>query len=76
MEEKEQRFLIKYFWMKTWTSKKIHPELVATLGADGYGRSQVKIWPQKFRNGDLYYKDAPRPGRPALTMGPQLVVFL
>jgi hypothetical protein len=32
-------------------SKKIHQNLVTTLGADEYGRPQIKIWLQKLRNG-------------------------
>jgi hypothetical protein len=53
MEKEEQRFLIKYSWMKNWGSKAIHQELVITLRDDAYGRSQIKIWLLKFRNGDL-----------------------
>jgi hypothetical protein len=57
MEKEEQRFVIKYFWMKDWGAKRIHQELVITLGDDVYGVSQIKIWLQKFRNGDLSCKD-------------------
>jgi hypothetical protein len=67
MEKEEQRFLIKYFWMKNSGSTKVHQKLVITLGADAYGRSQIKIWFQKFRTGDLFCKDAHAPGgRPDL----------
>jgi histone-lysine N-methyltransferase SETMAR len=76
MEKEEQRFVIKYFWMKNWGAKKIYQELVTTLGADAYSRSQIKIWLQKFKNGDLSCMDLPRPGRPLLTLGPQLDAFL
>jgi hypothetical protein len=54
MAKDEQRFLIKYLWMKNWGSENIHQELVITLGTDTYGRSQIKIWFQKFRSGDLF----------------------
>jgi hypothetical protein len=47
--------------------KKIHQELVTTLGADTYAQSQIKTWLQKFRNGELSSKDAPGTGRPPLT---------
>jgi hypothetical protein len=43
MEKEEQRFSIKYFWMKSWGSNKIRQELVARLGADADGLSQLKI---------------------------------
>jgi hypothetical protein len=55
---------------------KIHQELATTLGADAYARSQIKIWLQKFRNGNLSCKNAPRTRRPLLTLGPQLAAFL
>jgi hypothetical protein len=43
MEKEEQRFAIKFFWLKGWGSKKIHQELMGTLGDDAYGLSQIKI---------------------------------
>jgi hypothetical protein len=56
--------------------KKIHQELLTTLRVDTYGQSQIKIWLQKFKNGDLSCKDAPRPGRPPLTLVHNLRDFL
>jgi hypothetical protein len=53
MEKEKQTLLIKYFSMKNWLSTKSHQELVTTLGADVYGWSQIEIWLEKFRNGDL-----------------------
>jgi hypothetical protein len=55
--------------------KKIHLELVTTLGVDTYSRSQIKIWLQNIRNGNLYCRDAPRTGWPPLALGPQLPAF-
>jgi transposase len=49
---------------------------MVTLGVDAYGQSQIKVWLQKLRNGDLSCKDTPRTGRPPLTPGPQLAAFL
>jgi hypothetical protein len=72
MEKEEQRFVMKFLRLKGWGAKRIHEELMSTLGDDPYGASQNKIWLQKFRNGDLSYKDSPRSGRPLLTLGPQL----
>jgi hypothetical protein len=51
--------------------KRIHQKLVTTLGDDASEVSQIKIWLQKFRNGDLSFNDVPRAGRPPLTLGPQ-----
>jgi hypothetical protein len=56
--------------------KKIHQELLTTLRVDTYGRSQIKIWHYKFKNGDLPCKDAPRLGRPPLTLVRNLRDFL
>jgi hypothetical protein len=49
---------------------------MSPLGDDSYGVSQIKIWLQKFRNGDSSSKDSPRSGRPLLTLGPQLEAFM
>jgi hypothetical protein len=43
MKNKEQKFVVKYFWMTGWRSKKIHEELITPLGDDAYGLSQIKI---------------------------------
>jgi transposase len=76
MEKEEQRFVMKFLWLKGWGTKRIDEELMSTLGGDSYGVSQIKIWLQKFRNGDLSCKDSPRSGRPLLTLGPQLEAFM
>jgi hypothetical protein len=52
MEREEQRFVMKFLWLKGWGAKRIHEELMSTLGDDSYGVSQIKIWLQKIRNGD------------------------
>jgi hypothetical protein len=44
--------------------QKMHEELMSTLGDDSYAVFQIKIWLQKFRNGDLSYKDSPSSGPP------------
>jgi transposase len=49
---------------------------MSTLGDDSYAVSQIKIWLQKFRNGDLFCKDSPRSGRPLLALRPQLEAFM
>jgi transposase len=57
-------------------AKRIHEELMSTLGDDSYAVSQIKIWLQKFRNGDSSFKDSLHSGRPLLTLGPQLEAFM
>jgi hypothetical protein len=53
MEKDEQRFIMKFLWLKGWGVKRIHEELMSTLGDDSDGVSQIKVWLQQFRNGDL-----------------------
>jgi hypothetical protein len=43
MEKEEQRFVIMFFWLKGWGSKRIHKKLMSTLGDDVYKLSQIKI---------------------------------
>jgi hypothetical protein len=76
MEKEEQRFVMKFLWLIGWGAKRIHEELMSTLGDDSYTVSQIKIWLQKFRNGDLSCKDSPRSRRPLLTLGMQLEAFM
>jgi hypothetical protein len=56
--------------------EKVHQELMNTLRDDAYGMSQIKIWLQTFRTGDLSYSGLPRAGRPLLGLGPQIETFL
>jgi hypothetical protein len=51
MEKEEQRFVMKFLWLKGRGAKRIHEELMSTLGDDSYAVSQIKIWIQKLRNG-------------------------
>jgi hypothetical protein len=76
MEKKEQRFVVKFVWLKGWGSKKRHEELMSTLRDDASGLSEIKIWLQPFRTGDLSRSDLIRAGRPPLTLGPHVEVFL
>jgi hypothetical protein len=76
MEEQEQRFVVKFFWLKGWKSKKIHQEWMSTLRDDAYGLSQTKIWLQRFRTGDLLCSDLPVAGRPLFSLGSQGEAFL
>jgi hypothetical protein len=34
MEKEEQRFVMKFLWLKDWGAKRIHEELMNTLGDD------------------------------------------
>jgi hypothetical protein len=62
MEKEEQRFVMKFLWLKAWGAKTIYEELMSTLGDDSYAVSQIKFSLQRFRNGDLSCKDSPHSG--------------
>jgi hypothetical protein len=76
MEKEEPRFVMKFLWLKGWGSKRINEELMSTLGDDSYAISQIKIWLQELRNGDLSCKDSPRSERPLWPLGPRLEAFM
>jgi hypothetical protein len=42
MEKEKQRFVMKFVWLKGWGGKRIHEELMSTLGDNSYGISQIK----------------------------------
>jgi hypothetical protein len=37
MEREEQRFVMTFLRLKVWGAKRIHKELMSTLGDDSYG---------------------------------------
>jgi hypothetical protein len=76
MEKEEQRFVIKFVWLKGWGSTKIRQELMRALGDNAHAPSPIKIWLQMFRTGDFSCSDLPRAGGPSLTLGPQAEAFL
>jgi len=76
MEKREQRFVIKFFFLKGLGSKKIHRKLQDTIGESAYCRAEVKFWLARFREGDLSYKDHERVGRPLAVLGTVLHKFL
>jgi transposase len=65
MDEVEQRFVVKYFFIKGWGNKKITAELQATFQDSVLSNSTVKRWVRKFNNGDLFCDDDSRPGDPS-----------
>jgi hypothetical protein len=75
MKQEKQRFVVKFFRLKGRGSKN-HQELIATLGDDASGLSQIKTWLPRFKTEDFSCSDLLRAGRPPITLGPQVVVFL
>jgi hypothetical protein len=55
--------------------KRIHEELLSTLGADSSVQLHIEIWLTKFKTTDLSCQDVSRAERTLLTIGRQLKVF-
>jgi hypothetical protein len=43
VEKEEQKVVMKFLRLKGWGTKRIHEELMSTLGDDSYAVSQIKI---------------------------------
>jgi hypothetical protein len=76
MEKSEQRFFIKFLFLKGLGSNAIHSELTAVLDPTAYSRPQVKEWRIRFAKSDLSCQDQIRPGRPHHVLGKALSDFL
>jgi hypothetical protein len=53
IEKSEQRFIIKFFFMKGLDTKTTHIELTAVLGTTAYSLRQVEEWRACFEAGEL-----------------------
>jgi hypothetical protein len=76
MEKSEQRFVIKFLFLKGLGAKAIHRELTAVLASTAYSLSQGKEWRARFAIGDLSCQDQFRTGRPPHVLGKALSDFL
>jgi hypothetical protein len=76
MEKSEQRFIIKFLFLKGLGAKAIHRELIAVLASTAYSPSQVKEWRARFAIGDLSCQDQFRTGRSPHVLGKDLSDFL
>jgi hypothetical protein len=64
--------MMKYFFLKRHASRLIHKQLVSALQDNAISLSAVKIWPRRFKSGDLSRGDEERPERPPISMDPAL----
>jgi hypothetical protein len=64
MEKHEQRFVIKFLWMRGLASSAIYQELPNTLGSTAYSEDSVENWVQRFVSGDTSCGDFRRVERP------------
>ena len=63
MDKVAHRAVIHYLGLKGLTPKKVHEDMVATLGEDAPSYSTVKKWAAEFKRGRDSLEDDPRPGR-------------
>jgi transposase len=76
MQNSEQGFAIKFFFLKRFDSKPIHRKLTAVLGSTAYSLTQIKEWRARFKAGDLSCEDKFRSGRPPRILGKAISYFL
>jgi hypothetical protein len=75
MEKAEQRFIVKFFFLKSLGSKKIRREFIAVLGSTAYSLTQIKEWGARFKAGGLSCEDKFRPAHPLHVLAKSLSDF-
>jgi hypothetical protein len=64
MDKSEQRFVVKFFFLKNLSPKMIHRELTTVFGSTVYSLTQIKECRARFKAGDLSCQDKFRLGQP------------
>jgi hypothetical protein len=76
MEKAEQRFVVKFFFVKDFDSKIIHKKLTAILGSTVYALTQITEWRAHLKAGELLCEDKCRSRRPPHVLRKALSDFL
>jgi hypothetical protein len=76
MEKSEQRFVVKFFFLKGLGSETIHRELTIVLGSAAYSLTRIKEWRARFKAGNHSCEDQFRPSRLPHVLGKALSDFL
>jgi hypothetical protein len=76
MGEVEERFVVKYFFIKGWRNKKITVKLQTTFHDSALSSFIVKRSIRKLKNSDLSRDDDSHPGRHISKCGPVPQNFL
>jgi hypothetical protein len=76
MEQSEERFVIRFFFLKGLGAKTIHRELTAVPVSTAYILSQVREWRARFATGGLSCQDEFRDGPAPHVLGKALTAFL
>ena len=72
----EKRVCIKYLFLKGLSAKTAFDELQSTLGSSAPGQTTIYDWYRKFKQGNFNVEEAPRIGRPKITISEDKVVRL
>jgi hypothetical protein len=76
MERKQQRFVIKFVWLREYRPCQIHQELFATLGSGAYSEDSVQYWVSRFESGGINCEEISRAGRPITDLAEAFRLFL
>jgi hypothetical protein len=76
MEKHEQRFVIKFFWMRGLAPSAIYQELQHTLGSTASPEDVVENWVRRFASGHRSCAELPRAERPRTDLSKPLRKFL
>jgi hypothetical protein len=76
MEKRQQRFVLKFFWLPESRARQIHLELFTTLGTNAYSENLVQDWVAHFESGDISCEDISRGGRPLADLEELFCMFL
>jgi hypothetical protein len=75
IEKHEQRFVIKFFWMRGFAASAIDPELQHTLDSRTYSEDWVESSVRRFASGDQSRADLRPAGRPRTDLSEPLRKF-
>jgi transposase len=76
MDEREQRFVIKFLWRQGLGGKAIHAQLLSTLVGTALSLLTVRRWIRHLKEGNTSCEDARQPGRPMVIAGDIIRKFL
>jgi hypothetical protein len=74
--KEQQRFMIKFFWVREYRPRQIYQELLATLGNDAYSEDSAQYSVSRFQSGDTSCEDISRPGTPFTDLAEPFRLFL
>jgi transposase len=75
MDEREQGFVVKFFWLQGLGRKVIHAQLSSILAGTVLSLSTVQRWLSRFKEGITSREDAERPDRPMVITGELVAVY-